>query len=445
MSEEIKDTATAKVEHNLVRINTKQFEKHVRITMSIGGNLFIIGQRGFGKTSIIEAEVNKSEFKLIKINASVLDRTDMAGYPDLLSFKSDAESGFKTLKTGFAAKTAKTAKSKVATTTKKPKDMKVVEVDGVKIGFREGKNTGARYRYVDYILPAFMRPLIEGDDKVVVFFDELDKADQSILAPLLDFFQKREVNGVKLKNIQAIFAAGNLMAEGGGRPPPALLDRTEKYFLETNLGHFIEWGTTIKKLHTSIIAYLSKNGSDLTDILDPGDNFATRSPRSWELASDMMYACEALNVPSDILLQKVGGFLGHETAIKYDVYYKYYHELVPYVDEIMKGKFSLSEFEEKEQTSQLVCAMMVTSTLANAIDKSIDDHNKKGKKTEKPILPESLDHVGNFLSEIDSDIAYIAIRTQIGTSRMIGISIDRSTIWDKLVLKVTETLNKSEA
>lgn len=439
MSEEIKDVATAKVEHNLVRINTKEFEKHVRITMGIGGNLFIIGQRGFGKTAIIEAEVNKSDFQLIKINASVLDRTDMAGYPDLLSFKSDVESGFKTLKTGVANKKVKTP-----TTTKKPKDMKVVEVDGVKIGFRDGKNTGARYRYVDYILPAFMRPLIEGDKKVVVFFDELDKADHSILAPLLDFFQKREVNGVKLKNIQAIFAAGNLMAEGGGRPPPALLDRTEKYFLETNLGHFLEWGTTIKKLHTSIIAFLSKNGSDLTDVLDPGDNFATRSPRSWELASDMMFACEALNVPSDILLQKVGGFLGHETALKYDVYYKYYHELVPYVDDIVKGKFSVSEFEKLTQTSQLVCAMMVTSTLANLIDNSIDLHNKKGKKTEKPVLPEQLDNVGNFLDEIDDDIAYIAIRTQIGTTRMIGISIDRSMIWDKLVAKVTETLNKSE-
>lgn len=342
-------------DYNLRTISTVEYEQVLSSAIESGGNCFVVGRRGSGKSVIALDAVKKSDCDLLFLNLSTLERVDMAGFPDLtaISRKDD---------------------------------------------------------YVRYILPLVFKPLIEGDRPVVAVLDEVDKADKELHAPILEFLQNKSINGRPFKNLRAILMTGNLPAEGGRRPILPLLDRTEKYLLEATAKHWLEWGGSVGGIHPSCLAFIADNPNELCGEVNTGENYGSQSPRMWEGVSKMNQFGEAHNWNPSIITLKAYGFLGKTTGIKYQSYFEHYQVLLPYVDAILKGE-KVKEFfsSEMHPGKKITAVLILCNRVASILDKLADS----GKKE----IPVAVKNAGKFLLGIDREMAMLGIRNGIGQRR----------------------------
>jgi hypothetical protein len=259
---------------NLEKLNTKDLSEHVASTIQIGGNIAVFGRRGTGKTEISKQEIKKANSHEVYINLSVLERVDLGGYPDIMG--------------------------------------------------RNAAISEARRKFVDFLLPQFYEPMLEGKQSVVALLDEVDKADPSLWAPLLEFTQFRSINGRKLPNLGAVIMTGNLISEGGARPSLPLLDRAEKYLVEADATSWLEWAGKSGHIHSSITAYVYDHPKDLFGAVDPEDRYADPSPRGWARASEILHKGEEKGWSPTLLNKKVCGCVGKDAGIRYSNYYEHY-------------------------------------------------------------------------------------------------------------------------
>ena len=302
---------------NLEKLNTKDLSEHVAASIQIGGNIAIFGRRGTGKTEISKQEIKKANAREVYINLSVLERVDLGGYPDIMG--------------------------------------------------RNATAAEARRKFVDFLLPQFYEPMMEGNQPVVALLDEVDKADPSLWAPLLEFTQFRSINHRKLPNLSTIIMTGNLISEGGSRPSLPLLDRAEKYLVEADATSWLEWAGKSGKIHSSITAYIYDHPKDLFGAIDPEDRYADPSPRGWSRASDILYQGEEKGWNPSMLNKKVCGCVGKDAGIKYSNYYEHYQQLLPLIEDIYQGRDVSTRYNALEPTKKLVACMITCARLANQL------------------------------------------------------------------------------
>lgn len=361
---------------NLQKLHTKDLAEHIFSSIQIGSNIAVFGRRGSGKTEIAKQQIARANCKEVYINLSVLERVDMGGYPDLLS----------------------------------PQEK--------------------QRKFVEFLLPKFYESMIEGEQDVVALLDEVDKADVSLWAPLLEFTQFKSINGRKLPRLRAVIMTGNLISEGGARPSPPLLDRTEKYLVEADVDAWLEWSGKTGAIHPAILAYIKDNPNDLFGAVDPEDRYADPSPRSWANASKIVREGEKLGWSADVLNNKVSGCVGKSAGIKYSNYYEHYQVLLPLIDEVFEGKHMnkrsnlVSQFESLNLTKKLVATMVMCSRLALQLDAS-----KKGSP------PDSLAYVGKFIrdAKVADEMMLLAIRSNIQVERIIKWNLDSVEYWKDIL------------
>jgi hypothetical protein len=371
-----KEATLSTSDFNLQKLNTKEFGAHVAATIQMGGNLAVFGRRGSGKTIITKYEIEQSGFRELYLNLSVLERTDLAGYPNIL-----------------------------------------------------GKTNR---KYVDFLLPSFYEMLMEGNKPVVVVYDEIDKADPSLWAPLLEMVQFGSINGTKFPNLRANIMTGNLISEGGSRPSLPLLDRAEKFLLEADATLWLDWAGKRGHIHPSITAYINDHPNDLFGTVDPEDRYADASPRGWERASNIIKAGEEKGWSSNMLNSKVSGCIGKAVGLKYAFYFQYYIELMPLIDKIFAGENVKDEYNALEPTKKIVACMITCARFANMLDQTkVDDD---GKRT----LPKCYKHIGTFLSKAGNENVLVSVRSQIQLDRIIRHSLDEQMFWREMM----ELINK---
>jgi hypothetical protein len=341
---------------NLRTISTKEYAKIVEATIQYGGNCFVVGRRGCGKTEILNQVIEKSGCKLFFWNVSTLERVDAAGFPDISSLSRKDE-------------------------------------------------------YVRYILPLIFKPLLEGDEPIVAVLDEVDKADKELHAPLLEFLRSHSINGRKFKNLRSVLMTGNLPAEGGKRPILPLLDRTEKYLLEPTIRDFLEWGSTVGDLHASVLAYLTDVPADIYGDINPGESYGTPSPRMWEEVSKIAKYGEAHNWAPELITTKAAGCLGKVVGIRYQAYFDHYQVLMPDIADILNGKIGKQPFPKGTQPSKKITMVIL---LCTRVANLLDEMDANGQK----IIPDQVRNAGKFLLKIDEELALIGVRNGIGKDRM---------------------------
>lgn len=361
---------------NLQKISTKELSDNLHSTIDYGGNVVIVGRRGSGKTVISKDVIKETGYKEVYFNLSVMERPDIGGYPD------------------FSAA-------------------------------HQGK------KYVDFLLPAFYKELVEGDRPVVVLMDEVDKAEPSIWAPLLEFTQFHTMNGMALPNLKAIIMTANFQSEGGARPCLPLLDRAEKYIVEASHNHWLDWASKSGQIHPSVTAYIADHPEDLFGDVDPGDVYADPSPRGWHNASRLLNFGEEKRWSHKILTNKVAGCIGKKTGIKYSAYFDHYQILLPIVEKIMKGE-EVKGFKDLEQSKQMVAAMIVCARLSRVLDEM---------KPNQKEIPEVATTVAHFVKSVDPEMALIAVRSQIGLDRMVKSSLDEDKNWDIILRDIARRIN----
>jgi hypothetical protein len=362
---------------NLQSLTTDQFENHLKGTIDIGETLAIFGLRGSGKTMISKQQIAAAGLQELYINLSVFERVDLAGYPKVFSSQEKT--------------------------------------------------------YVDFLLPYFFKSLLEGDKKVVAILDEVDKADQSLCAPLLEFTQFRSINGLKFPNLHAIIMTGNLISEGGSRPSLPLLDRAEKYLLKADASSWLKWAARPgSKIHPTVYTFIHDNEKQLLPESHMEEKYADKSPRGWERVSDICRHGERLGWSYDFINEKVKGCVGKEAGIAFAHYLEFYQELMPLVQEIFSGNNVIDNFNLLPKSKKMMTSIIVCSRLSNELD------------SHKQILPDNfpaiLNHVGKFFSKIEQEDSYIAIRSMIGGSRIISWSLLEHPQWHSFIKDINKDL-----
>lgn len=371
--------AAVSSDFNLKKLSPNELRENLLCTIQGNGNAAIFGRRGTGKTHISKAAIEEADVKEVYLNLSVLERVDLGGYPDMMSLKQ-------------AARPDQT-------------------------------------RFLDFILPWFYKDLCEGNTPVVLLLDEVDKADPSLWAPLLEITQFRSCNGRKLPNLVSCIMTGNLAAEGGTRPSLPLLDRAEKYLVESDHRQWLEWAGKSREIHPAVTAYIHDHPDHLYGEVDEGDAYASASPRGWHNASRLLRVGEEKNWPVSVLVNKVSGCIGKQIGMQFQHYYDHYQVLLPAVDKIFKGALSHKEFDKMEQTKKIVCAMITCARLATKIDEC-----PEGK------YPEVAGTIAKFLLGVEPEISLIAARSQINLDRLITHGLDEEPNWSKLLDKINDRI-----
>jgi len=359
---------------NLPKLNTKEMSEHVSASIKIGENIVIIGRRGVGKTFVAKQEIAKADMVEQYINLSVFERVDLGGYPNIMA-------------------------------------------------------AGQQKKFVDFLLPQFYQVLMEGKKKVVILFDEIDKADNSLWAPLLEIMQFRSINGQKLPNLHAIIATGNLISEGGSRPSMPLLDRCEKYMVEADVASWMEWAGKSGSIHPSVSAYINDHPNDLFGAVDPEDRYADPSPRGWTRASQILFQGEKLGWSSHLLNKKVSGCVGKDAGIKYSNYYEHYMELLPMIEDVYNGKNVSAKYNTLEPSKKLIACMIACARLASQLDTATTDK-----------LPASVKHMGNFLNEVPHENVLVSVRSQIQIGRLVKFNLDEHPAWKSVLGRINKQM-----
>lgn len=376
---------------NLVILSPQELAENILCTIQAAGNIAIFGRRGGGKTFISKQAISVSKTLEIYLNLSMLERVDLGGYPDMLSARD--------------------------------KDPEEFDKSSIK------------KRFLEFIMPWFYKDLMNPDPEapfITLLLDEVDKTDQSLWAPLLEIIQFHTCNGRALPKLQACIMTGNLAAEGGQRPSLPLLDRAEAYLLESDAHQWQDWAGKSQEIHPSITAYIHDHPDHLFGEVDEGDNYKSASPRGWHNASKLLKIGEQNKWAVPILVNKVSGCIGKQIGIQFKNYYDHYQVLLPLVDKLFTGKKISKEFDKLKPTEQIVAAMITCSRLAGLLDK---------EKLEK--YPPIAGTIAEFLHSIETEIALIAARSQIGITRIITHGLDDDPGWNKLLEQINYRLRGS--
>jgi len=363
---------------NLEKLSTKQLQDNIQATLDVGGNLAVFGRRGTGKTKIALHQVKQAGMTLVYMNLAVLERVDLGGYPEIMS-------------------------------------------------------PDPNRKYVKFLLPSFYEMMIEGDQKVVAVLDEVDKADPSCWAPLLEFVQFRSINGRHLKNLHATLMTGNLISEGGNRPCLPLLDRTEKYLVEADVVSWLDWAGAEGKIHPSVTAYLRDNPDNLCGAADPQNRYGDPSPRAWENASNLLWAGEKLGWSTNVLMNKVCGCVGKSVGVDYSNYYTHYQVLLPMVNDVYEGRDVHKAYDKLTPSEKLICCMIICSRMANQLDESVDGS-----------IPNSAKYVGRFMQQITFENVLVAVRSQIQLFRIVKYNLDDHPDWSSVLPTVSKKLSEDQ-
>ncbi len=280
---------------NLQEVDQEQALHLTKFFIQSNQNVFFFGRRGIGKTFIAMQAAKECKLKINYINLSVIERPDLAGYPnmstpgDIITFKS----------------------------------------------------------------PSFLPSLLENAKAdSVILFDEVDKAPAEVTAPLLEILQFRRINGKRV-NAAACILTGNLVNEGAYSNiiSSALLDRGAKYILNFNFEKWIDWAK-INNIHDLILGFLRSHPNLACGKIEDA-SYASPSPRGWTLASEALEKAKELKILDiDTVVSIISGFVGNQAGLQFRVWYEYYRKYEQYVHSLidtgsMKLDFAALNLTEK--------------------------------------------------------------------------------------------------
>jgi len=306
---------------NLQHIDQEQALNLNKFFIKSGKNFFIMGQRGTGKTTIAMQAAKECGYKLNYINLSVIERPDLAGYPNI---NSDDE-------------------------------------------------------VVTFKSPIFLPELLSNKPDTVILFDEVDKAAPEITAPLLEILQFRTINGKKI-NAAACILTSNLPSEKSyhNQISSTLLDRCAKYSLDFNFDKWLEWCKQ-HNIHDLILGFLRNNPNFACTNADDSA-YASPSPRGWCLASEALDQAKQFKIYDiESITSIISGFVGFEVGLKFKIWYEYFRRFEPSINSLIDSGAINIDFNKLNQTEKMV---FVISTCYTAKQKCFSSDKKKFKYLE---------------------------------------------------------------
>lgn len=279
---------------NLQEIDQEEALNLSKFFINSEQNVMFFGRKGTGKTEIALQASRECGYKVNYINLSVLDRSDLSGFPNIHS------SG----------------------------------------------------NIIEYKSPYYLPPL-DGKADQIILFDEVDKAPSDVTAPLLEILQFRTINGKPI-NATACILTGNLLNEGAFSNVlnTALLDRSAKFVLKFDFDKWLSWAKN-NGINDLVLSFLSSN-QKLACGNDDDTSYASPSPRGWTLASKALTKAKEFKVLDvQTISQIVSGFVGNEAGIKFKIWYEFYRKFEPLALSFLRTGLLSFDFNDLKQTEKL--------------------------------------------------------------------------------------------
>lgn len=305
---------------NLQEIDQEQALSLSKFFIRSQQNLFIFGRRGIGKSYIALQAAKECNYKIHYINLSVIERPDLAGYPDMQS-KGDV---------------------------------------------------------ITFKSPAFLPKLAaNAKPNSIILFDEVDKAPPEVTAPLLEILQFKQINGYKIDAASCILT-GNLNNEGAysNQISSALLDRGSKYILSFSFDKWFEWAKT-NNVHDLILGFLKSNPEFACGKIDDSC-YASPSPRGWTQSSEALFKAKEFKIVDiESISQIVSGFVGSEAGIRFKIWYEHYRKFEPFIHSLIESGFMNLDFNTLSPTEKVVfvisaCYHAKTKVCQSQLNQKID-------------------------------------------------------------------------
>ena len=154
----------------------------------------------------------------------------------------------------------------------------------------------------------------ENYDNIILFLDELPGATPMVQSAAYQLVLNRRVGTYVLPDNVRIIAAGNRETDKGVtfKMPSPLANRFVHLEVKVDFDSWLDWAASAR-IHPDIIGYLNANKKDLYEFDPKSASRAWASPRTWEYASDILYADTDLST-TNILLN---GTLGEGITLKF--------------------------------------------------------------------------------------------------------------------------------
>ena len=211
----------------------------------------------------------------------------------------------------------------------------------------------------DKTLAVWLKPKIfQMDDSKdivnILFLDEISAAPQSVQAAAYQITLDRVVGEHKLPDNCIVIAAGNRVTDKSVafRMPKALANRLCHIEVEGSFESWKKWAIE-NGVNEKVIGFLSFRPDYLNTFDATKDDLAFATPRSWEMASNIL---NTVDPEPENVTALLAGCLGSGIAMEFQYWCRIYHKL-PDIEEIFSGTSKAELPTAPDQLYALVSAM----------------------------------------------------------------------------------------
>jgi len=273
------------------------------------------------------------------------------------------------------------------------------------------------------------------NEKVVLFFDELNRAKPELLQVIMDLVLNRKLAGRSLPKSTRIIAAIN--------PPedeiyqvenlePALLDRFNCYDFKPTVDEWIDWATK-EKVNRHIIGFISRHNN----LLDPPSSKEQRanevypSRRSWKRVSDIINNNSDLLKQQEILATIMLGIVGVSATSSFMKYLRETEKGIHAGILITQFHVHVEEFEEKLSRMNVQDLIALNKEIISWFKENID-LLKTGSKKEAAQLTYNLQRYLEFVPFLEVMAEFFSLMTEE----------NRTQSWPKLIFSLNPSLGQ---
>lgn len=211
----------------------------------------------------------------------------------------------------------------------------------------------------DKTLAVWLKPNIfqmdSSEDVInILFLDEISAAPQSVQASAYQITLDRTVGEHKLPDNCIVIAAGNRVTDKSVayNMPKALANRLCHFEIKSDVDSWHRWAVQAG-IHEYVSGYIEYNSVALMRFDSTGTDLAFATPRSWEMASNIL---NDVSSDIDLVYPMIIGCIGHDTACSFKAWVELYDDL-PKMEDIFSGK-SANTLNSKEYLIALRSALV---------------------------------------------------------------------------------------
>lgn len=206
---------------------------------------------------------------------------------------------------------------------------------------------------------------VAGFDIVILFFDELNAAPQSVQAPLYQLSLEGRLGEHRLPDNVRVFAAGNLETDRAitNRMSTALGNRFVHFQFEVDNDAWTKWALE-NDVHVAVIGFLRLRPELLQDFDPKSADKAQATPRTWEYVSDILKVCEAEGINGEVQRAMIAGAVGEAVGVEFIGFLRIYHQL-PDPASIIMNPDTAPLNDQPDVNYALACALGARATEDN--------------------------------------------------------------------------------